>query len=150
MGEAPRTDFNRVNLPPIERVLTFHLDNRYLNLSTTSSQALCRDILPPILTPRYRNWLSVIEHPIERHNVAFGIVFRDSASYLRYVFGNPYNAIFPTHAEITVVHYSCSLALNRGWFIATMEYDSQLVISVSSSETPLPCSLAAFVDNIRL
>ncbi|GKA75321.1 hypothetical protein Tco_0781699 [Tanacetum coccineum] len=66
-----------------------------------------------------------------------------------YVLGNPFHAISPLHAEIIVVHYACSLAFNRGWFNATVESDSQLPISLSSSDS-LPSCLAALMDDIRL
>ncbi|GJW57196.1 reverse transcriptase [Tanacetum coccineum] len=80
-------------------------------------------------------------------SVATGL---DSTSYLRYVLGSPCYAISLLHADIIVIHYACSLTFNRGWFNATVESDSQLAISLSSSKTPSPLSLATFVDDIRM
>ncbi|GJZ42300.1 reverse transcriptase [Tanacetum coccineum] len=83
-------------------------------------------------------------------NAAFGIVVRDSTGYLRYVLSNTCHAISPLHVEIIAVHYACSLASDQGWFNATVESDSQLVISLACSESTPPWSIAALVDDIRL
>nr|GFA05665.1 F-box domain, FBD domain, leucine-rich repeat domain, L domain-like protein [Tanacetum cinerariifolium] len=83
-------------------------------------------------------------------SAAFGIVTCDSTGLLRYFLGNRCHDMSPLHAKIIAVHYACPLAFNHGCFNAIVESDSQIAISLSSLDMPLPCSLAALVDDIRL
>nr|GEX05920.1 F-box domain, FBD domain, leucine-rich repeat domain, L domain-like protein [Tanacetum cinerariifolium] len=99
-------------------------------------------------TKKTKNILSRGE--FQYSNAAFGIVVCDSTGYLRYVLGKPCHVIFPLHAEIIAIHYACSRASDRGWFNATVESDSQLVISLACSETTPSWNVAALVDDIRL
>jgi hypothetical protein len=63
--------------------------------------------------------------------------------------GKPCFATSPLHAEVIAVHYACYLAYNQGWCGAIVESDSQMAISLSSSETVPPWSLSALIDDIR-
>nr|GEZ82491.1 hypothetical protein [Tanacetum cinerariifolium] len=83
-------------------------------------------------------------------SAAFGIVTCDSTGLLSYSLGNRWHDMFPLHAKIIAVHYACSLAFNHGCFNAIVESDSQIAISLSSLDMPLPWSLADLVDDIRL
>nr|GFA68385.1 reverse transcriptase [Tanacetum cinerariifolium] len=83
-------------------------------------------------------------------SAAFGIVTCDSTGLLRYSLGNRCHDMSPIHAKIIAVHYACSPAFNHGCFNAIMKYDSQIAIFLSSLDMPLPWSLAALVDDIRL
>nr|GEX39915.1 cysteine-rich RLK (receptor-like protein kinase) 8 [Tanacetum cinerariifolium] len=57
-------------------------------------------------------------------------------------------ATYPCRDNSGTLH--CLLASDRGWFNATVESDSQLAISLACSESTLPWSIAALVDDIRL
>nr|GFA76323.1 Myc-type, basic helix-loop-helix (bHLH) domain-containing protein [Tanacetum cinerariifolium] len=83
-------------------------------------------------------------------SAAFCIVTFDSTGLLSYSLGNRFHDMSPLHAKIIAVHYACSLAFNHGCFNAIVESDSQIAISLSSLDMPLPWSLAALVDDIRL
>ncbi|GJU42578.1 hypothetical protein Tco_1195535 [Tanacetum coccineum] len=51
-GIEPRTDFNKVNRPPMERARIFHFERRDATLSMTSFQASARVIMSPTLVPK--------------------------------------------------------------------------------------------------
>ncbi|GKC49952.1 reverse transcriptase [Tanacetum coccineum] len=81
---------------------------------------------------------------------AIAIVGRDSSGSILHVYGTPCHAFSPLHAGIFAIHSACHLASCRGWFHAIVESDSQVAISLSSTDTVPPWSIDALVDDICL
>ncbi|GJU70238.1 reverse transcriptase, partial [Tanacetum coccineum] len=67
-----------------------------------------------------------------------GIVVRDSTGSLCYVHGDLSCAESALYAEIIAIHSACLFASNHGWSNAIVEFDSQMAISLSSSEANPP------------
>ncbi|GJS50441.1 reverse transcriptase [Tanacetum coccineum] len=81
---------------------------------------------------------------------AMAIVGRDSSGSVLHVYGTPCHAFSPLHAEIFAIHSACHLASCRGWYHAIVESDSQVAISLSSTDIVPPWSIDALVADIRL
>nr|GEW97714.1 Myc-type, basic helix-loop-helix (bHLH) domain-containing protein [Tanacetum cinerariifolium] len=51
--------------------------------------------------------------------------------------------------ELIALRSACSIAMTNGWYHAIIESDSQLAVSLASSESDPPWSLAAIVGDIK-
>ncbi|GKB86967.1 reverse transcriptase [Tanacetum coccineum] len=81
---------------------------------------------------------------------ALGIVVCDSTGSLYYVHGDLSCVESAIYAEIIAIHSACLFASNHGWLNAIVESDSQMDISLSSSEAHPPWRFATLIDDIRL
>ncbi|GJS71839.1 ribonuclease H-like domain-containing protein [Tanacetum coccineum] len=82
--------------------------------------------------------------------VAIAIVGRDSSGFILHIYGKPCHDFSPLYAEIFAIHSVCHLASCRGWYHAIVKSDSQVAISLSSTNTVQPWSIDALVVDIRL
>nr|GEX57252.1 B3 domain-containing transcription repressor VAL1-like isoform X1 [Tanacetum cinerariifolium] len=91
------------------------------------------------------------DRPVQKINkVVEGIVVRDSTGSLCYVHGDLSCAESALYVEIIAIHSACLFTSNHGWLNSIVESDSQMNISLSSSEAHPPWRFATLIDDIRL
>ncbi|GJZ19803.1 putative reverse transcriptase domain-containing protein [Tanacetum coccineum] len=79
---------------------------------------------------------------------ATAIVECDSSRSILHVYGTPCHALSPLHAKVLAIHSACHLASRHTWYHAIVESDSQVAISLSSTKTFPPWSIATLVVDI--
>ncbi|GJR48891.1 pol polyprotein [Tanacetum coccineum] len=80
---------------------------------------------------------------------AVGIVARDCEGSLLLCLGERWHTSSVLATELIALRTACSLAMTKGWYGAIIESDSQLAISLASSDSDPPWSLATIVSNIN-
>ncbi|GKA78683.1 reverse transcriptase [Tanacetum coccineum] len=102
------------------------------------------------VSPSSNFWKINCDAAFKSSKAALGIVVSDSTIFPCYVHGDLSCAEFALYAEIIAIHSACLFASNHGWLNAIVESDSQMAISLSSSEAHPPWRFATLIDDIRL
>ena len=80
---------------------------------------------------------------------AVGIAARNCEGSLLLCLGERWHTSSAIATELIALRSACSLAMTRRWHNAIIESDSQLAISLASSESDPPWSLDAIVGDIK-